>query len=59
MPFVITDEIAQEIKEYCVYQECDEDDGYYRINCKYCVFNSPNKCRLHNETMGFPSEWNV
>ena len=59
MSFTITDEMAQEIKEYCVYQEYKEDDEYHRINCKYCVFNGPKKCRLHNETMGFPSDWNV
>lgn len=58
MGFVITDKMAREIKEYCRYQEFDEDDEQRRTDCKYCVFNA-EKCRLHNETMGFPSEWDV
>ena len=59
MGFMITDEMAQEIKEYCTYHEYNEDDEYHRINCKYCAFDGKKGCRLHNEKMGFPSDWNV
>lgn len=59
MGFTITKEIAQEIKEYCNYQEYEKDDNYHRVNCKYCVFNKPHKCLLHDEKMGFPSDWDV
>lgn len=59
MAFTITDEMAKEIKKYCSYQEFDKEKGDYRTDCKYCVFNSTRKCLLHNETMGFPAEWDV
>ena len=58
MAFTITDEMAKEIKKYCSYQEFDEDDEKNRTSCRYCAFNK-EKCLLHNETMGFPSDWNV
>lgn len=59
MSFIITDEMAREIKKYCVYQEYGVNDERNRTDCKYCVFNSAAKCLLHNETMGFPSDWDI
>lgn len=55
MDFKIPLHIAKEIKRYCQEQDFDEDEN--RESCRYCVFQSKSGCRLHDNHMGFPSEW--
>ena len=46
--------VAKEIKRYCEQQDFDEETKEY---CRYCVFQSSDGCRLHDNKMGFPSDW--
>lgn len=55
MDFKIPLQVAKEIKEYCEYQDFDENTE--KESCRYCVFNSEYGCRLHDKIMGFPSDW--
>ena len=55
MDFKVPLQVAKEIKKYCKQQDFGNDTE--KETCRYCVFQSENGCRLHDEKMGFPSEW--
>lgn len=58
MTFIITNDIAKEIKKFCEHQYFEENDERNRTTCRYCPFNK-EKCLLHDKIIGFPSDWNV